>query len=280
MTILGVLVSISDTESTLTIEEERLVFWQEELRRLRILRGPQRRDLACRMAGRLEFAAAAAWGSAPRARFNGLYNISKGICGSIRAEQDVEWPLQLMDNAPPSRAVALVPRTDEPVILYTDASGHPINGLGAVLVDGDSVLWTASTCPVKVLTALAERRTQINPLEVCGVILGLWTFGERISSRRLLLFIDNQAALGAISKGRSPIPDFNELVFYARGICTSLSVEPVFKWVPSELNWADAPSRTSQPPRYVGASHDEVALPHGSHPGAKEKRPLLHAART
>ena len=69
------------------------------------------------MAGRLEFAASAAWGASPRARFNGLYAIAKGECGNLRAGRDVEWLLRLMDAAPPSRSKTLVPRDDEPLIL-------------------------------------------------------------------------------------------------------------------------------------------------------------------
>jgi hypothetical protein len=199
------------------------------------------------MAGRLEFAASAAWGASPRARFNGLYAIAKGECGDLRASRDVEWLLRLMDAAPPSRSKTLVPRDDEPLILYTDASGHPMNGLGAVLMDGDSTWWTKASCPGHLMESLSARATQINPMEVCGVILGLWTFAREIRGRRILVFIDNQAALGAIKKGRSSVPDFNELVFYARFVCTDNSVEPVFMWVPSELNWSDAPSRGSPP---------------------------------
>ena len=97
------------------------------------------------------------------------------------------------------------------------------------------------------MESLTSRATQINPMEVCGVILGLWTFQNEIRGRRLLVFVDNQAALGAIKKGRSPVQDFNELVFYTRFICADHSVEPVFIWVPSELNWSDAPSRGAPP---------------------------------
>ena len=148
-----------------------------------------------------------------------------------------------MDATPPSRSKTLMPRNDEPLILYTNASGHPMNGLGAVLVDGNSTWWTKAACPGHLVGSLADRATQINPMEVCSVILGLWTFEREIRGRRLLVFIDNQAALGAIRKGRSSVPDFNELVFYARLVCADNSVEPFFMWVPSDLNWSDAPSR-------------------------------------
>ncbi len=70
-----------------------------------------------------------------------------------------------MGAAPPSRQRTLKPRSDEPLILYTDASGQPRNGLGAVLVDGDSIRWTKSTCPEYLLESLTSRATQRNPME-------------------------------------------------------------------------------------------------------------------
>ena len=122
-------------------------------------------------------------------------------------------------------------------------------GLGAVLVEGDSIRWTRSTCPGYLLESLADRATQINPMEVCGVILGLWTFRDRIRDRRLLVFVDNQAALGALKKGRSSVPDLNALVSVCRELLAHSASRPVFFWVPSELNWADAPSRGQAPLR-------------------------------
>ena len=175
MPVLGVFISVGKSMITMTIEQARLDFWKTEFSRLRQLRGPHRRDLACRMAGRLEFAASAAWGAAPRARFNGLYTIAKGGCGCLSAERDDEWLLRLMDAAPPLRYKTLTPRTDEPIILYTDASGHPKNGLGAVLMDGDSILWTKVACPEYLLESGQQghsdqphgsRRRHPRPLDV------------------------------------------------------------------------------------------------------------------
>ena len=245
--VLGVLVSIEPDSVRLSIEGERIRFWLSELSRLEGTGGLQRQHLACRMAGRLEFAAAAAWGVLPRSHFNGLYQLSGGATLDGRVSADLSWLLCLMTEAPPSRVIFLSPRKDPPLILYTDASGSPANGLGAVLVDGEEVLWTSCRCPDRVLGLFRQRKTQINLLEVCGVILGLWTFSARVRHRRLVVFVDNQAALGAIRKGRSPVADLNVLVSVSRELLTGCSSEPIFLWVPSELNWADAPSRGSKP---------------------------------
>ena len=137
--------------------------------------------------GRLEVAAAAAWGVLPRSHFNGLYQLSGGATLDGRVSADLSWLLCLMTEAPPSRVIFLSPREDSPLILYTDASGSPANGLGAVLVDGEEVLWTSCRCPDRVLGLFRQRKTQINLLEVCGVILGLWTCRTMILQTSYLL---------------------------------------------------------------------------------------------
>ena len=265
MPVLGVLVTISRDSIGFTIEEERLRFWREELAHLQQSSGPKEFNDATSPVAWL-----AAWSSRRRQHgarlrghaYNGLYKIaSKGFRGSLQAELDLEWLLRLMGTAPPTTSRPLVPRTDPPLVLYTDASGHPLNGFGAVFIDGDSTLWTGCRCPESLVSSLSDRATQIKPLEVCGVILGLWTFHQILVGRRVIVYMDNQAALGAIRKGRSSVPDFNELVFFARGICSSYKTGPVFIWVPSDLNWADAPSRYSANSRVLDSSSDEVAGP-------------------
>lgn len=248
MPVLGVLVSLESGEVSLQIEPERTLFWLKELRRLVTVSRPvHMRDLASRMAGRLEFACSAVWGAFPRARLGGLYRVSMGAPLDNRVLSDLGWLEHLLEGPRVTRALALSPEPVPPIVMYTDASGSPRNGLGVVLMDGGEILWTSSTCPPFVLENLRPRKTQINPLEVLGVVLGLWTFAEKIRGRRLLVLIDNQSALGAVKKGRSQVPDINEIVFLVRDLCNPCSSPPAFRWVPSELNWADAPSRGEPP---------------------------------
>ena len=249
MPVLGVLVVIDRDSVHLSIEQHRIDFWLSELARLRGLRGAHRRHLACRMAGRLEFAAAASWGAMPRSHFNGLYRLASGSPLDEGAAADIAWLLSLMVASPPERTLFLAPHEEPPLVLYTDASGSPANGLGAVLFDGDRTTWTSCRCPPKLMGLFRQRKTQINLLEVCGVILGLWTFEAKIRGRRLVIFVDNQAALGALKKGRSSVPDLNTLVSVCRELLAHSASRPVFFWVPSELNWADAPSRGQAPLR-------------------------------
>eukprot|EP00972_Heterocapsa_arctica_P006386 936621-Heterocapsa_arctica.AAC.1 len=103
------------------------------------------------MAGRLEFAAGAAWGPAPRARFGSLYRLSEGAPMSPDILKDIDWLLNLMATIPPSITEPLTVPRRPPVLLYTDASGAPHNGLGAFLVDGDKILYTSCTAPQSLL---------------------------------------------------------------------------------------------------------------------------------
>ena len=247
MLVLGVLVTIDQGDIKLAIEKERLQFWREELVHFRKSKGIQRRALASRMAGHMEFAASAAWGSVPRARFNGLYKIaSKGFRGSLQAELDVEWLPRLLGTAPPSTVKPLVPRTDPPLILYTDASGQPQNGFGAVLIDGGSILWTGCRCP----SSLIFRPPWIGPPRSTpsrSAASSLASGPSKRSSWDVASSSTSTTRPPSGKKGRSSAPGFNELVFFARGICSSCGTDPMFIWVPSDCNWSDAPNRYAPP---------------------------------
>eukprot|EP00972_Heterocapsa_arctica_P099483 14679549-Heterocapsa_arctica.AAC.1 len=91
------------------------------------------------MAGRLEFAAGAALGLAPRARFGSLYRLSDAAPMTPVILKDIDWLLDLMSTAPPSRTETLAVPSLLPVLIYADALGSPKNGLGAFLVDGDKI---------------------------------------------------------------------------------------------------------------------------------------------
>ena len=61
--------------------------------------------------------------------------------------------------------------------------------------------------------------------------------------RRVLLFTDSLVALGCLSKGRSSAPMLLSVCRIVAAACLVLRIKLYLRWVPSELNYADWPSR-------------------------------------
>ena len=56
------------------------------------------------------------------------------------------------------------------------------------------------------------RKTQINVFELCGALCGLMSFQERLRGKRVVMFIDNKAALSMLIKGYPWKSDANDIV--------------------------------------------------------------------
>ena len=92
--------------------------------------------------------------------------------------------------------------------------------------------------------------------------------------RRVLILIDSMAALGVVSKGRSSC---SALLRLSRQICAvalAFSIYPVVRYIPSEVNPADGPSRGVG----VGAA-DETRKAHADrlHVSLGEASPAVEA---
>ena len=73
-------------------------------------------------------------------------------------------------------------------------------------------------------------------------------------SRRVLILTDSMATLGAIGKGRSSVPSFLRLCRHISAISLGFGMLPYMRYIPSELNPADGPSRSVR----VGAANKTV----------------------
>ena len=82
------------------------------------------------------------------------------------------------------------------------------------LLEGHTVLWAVARC------ARAGVREQL-----------------------CVVFTDSQVVQGAFTKGRSPSPALNRLCRRHAALCLAFGLRVVLKYVPSECNWADGPSR-------------------------------------
>ena len=78
-------------------------------------------------------------------------------------------------------------------------------------------------------------------------MLALCRFERHLIGKRVAVFVDNQSALGAFKKGSSSVDDLLDIVTEVWEWAVGRSVTPVFFWVPSALNIADAPSRGVHP---------------------------------
>ena len=138
-----------------------------------------------------------------------------------------------------------------PALLYTDAEG--LGGIGAVLAINGAVSWFLGRAP-KAFMRLAgplgyPRGMPVYLLEAAVPFLSLHEFGRLLQGRRVIVFVDNQSALGALFKGRSRRSrPLNELCFSLWERSRRSGVELFFRWVPSRFNLADPPSRGLAPP--------------------------------
>ena len=130
------------------------------------------------------------------------------------------------------------------VLLYTEATGK---GLVAWVISGPKGdFFARTTAPGALWLFLQPRETQVGPFELAAAIAGIEAVLGMYSDCEVVLFIDNQTALGVILNGSCRERDMTELV---KGLWFRCAMRGVFLsafWVPSRLNIADSPTRPGE----------------------------------
>ena len=252
MEILGVLVRLVPATPTnpfaafLSIGESKKVHWVSILRSLTdrktagLVEGMQ-------VCGRLAFACYAVFGPIARANLQGLYRwIARGA-GTIgtRALDDLHWWSHWL---PKGREALVVPRPlDLPgLIAYSDAEGN--GGIGGVLVFAQTAFYFGGRVPQKLAARLETRTTQITAFEILAAYAVLLRWSPQMAGHRVVFFIDNIAARGALHAGKSSREDLSRLCNGFWRIIDAHRIAPTFIWVPSAFNASDPPSRGAVAP--------------------------------
>ena len=135
-----------------------------------------------------------------------------------------------------------------PIVIFSDgAHESDLVTRGAVVVDqatgfkevfGDRV-------PDDVVTGWRQsgRRQLIFFAELFPVLVAKRTWADRLRNRRVLLFVDNQAAKSALIRGYSPLVDASKVLADIFELDVRLGCLTWVCWVPSKSNVADAASR-------------------------------------
>ena len=102
--------------------------------------------------------------------------------------------------------------------------------------------------PDWVLRSLEDRETQINQLELLGILCAVETFGEtHLQGRDVLFLCDNTSALSSAVHGYARNADMAALSNALHLRLARLHCRTWFEWVPSKANPADVPSRILGP---------------------------------
>ena len=155
-------------------------------------------------------------------------------------------------HSPPRKITC---HTVETWLIFTDAAFEPeplSGGVGGVLVDpqGKVRAWfglTLSADLVGRFMSLAQR-TCVGELETLAATMAILLWGNHICSRQCVMYVDNEGAKYALTKGHSNNPTVGRLVHLARASLEDRDVISWFARVPSASNIADPPSRNCQHP--------------------------------
>ena len=158
--------------------------------------------------------------------------------------------IQTFATSCPPRQIRLG-QTSPPILLYTDASDVPDRtpryGLGAVFIDplGSSpriehFQWAV---PPALVNRWLPRATYMGQLEILAGPVALATWSARLCERRVIHFVDNDAASACLVRGYSPKSDSCSLVGEYWLAAARHRTEPYIDRVESKSNLADDPSR-------------------------------------
>ena len=147
-------------------------------------------------------------------------------------------------NGPP---VTLTAATETPLVIFTDGACEPEGGsVGGILYCGscEPLRYFSSKVPDLLLREFStEAQHPIFLVELLACYLAIFLWGPEAVGRYVVLYLDNEAAKGAIIKGYSSTQLGNALVKL------TISAEESSQWktwygrVPTSSNTADAPSR-------------------------------------
>ena len=157
--------------------------------------------------------------------------------------------IQVLQSTPP-RFIDCGSSDEEPILIWTDGSWEPSTGfagIGAVVLDSKG--GAASVYEGVVPDLLLKRwRDEVGDQVICEIELyallmlrhGLQNI---LSGRRVIFFIDNDAARSVVIRGQSKSQAMHRL---ALALAAVESASPCISWierVPSASNIADLPSR-------------------------------------
>ncbi len=225
-------------------------------------------SVAASLFGKFQFLCSTLFGKLGRCCTGAVRKRQYSILGETTVTPELRFSLLLMKDflrLCPSRRVLL--QQDPPVIIYTDASDvpnrNPRQVLGAVIYDPlrESLQYSWSELPPALLDQWDVRESYMGQLELLAALFGLRLLPEVVTTRQIIVFIDNDSAASNLVRGYSKISDSSLIVGEFWLAAASLNADVYCDRVSSKSNLADAPSRLDDTLlRKMGATWTEPVI--------------------
>jgi len=207
------------------------------------------------LAGKTNFTQNALYGKIGRAACKPLYARAHSTARQHPLSPALRAALEWLDRSfewAPRRRIRMGPSDRTQVRALVDASGRGKIGagwLGAVISTAPSEppYFTAWRMPEHVFAWLKPRGNYIQFLEMSAAILLMATFPDILRDSDTVLFCDNTAQEGALTKGFSSSWDMAVVAGLFWELAGRLDCDVFIKRVESSFNIADCPSRPFDP---------------------------------
>jgi hypothetical protein len=215
------------------------------LQRVLDLRGSVDSDFVARLGGKLWFISEAFPGLASRSYVYPFARRASGCSVSnLRLVRAAEFWVKALSDPIPTRAYDLLRPRLVPIIVYSDASIEDGGLLGTVVIDPVSRTgrWSLMSCTSR---GLIPRKKYITPFETISAVAAIDWAHRLFPDRHIICLVDNQAAMQMVQRGYTRQPDISAVIqaLWLR----MLSAPGIwFEWVPTEVNIADLPTRSSK----------------------------------
>ena len=205
-----------------------------------------------KLAGRLCFTQTSIMGRFGRAALRPIYElISQGggpITGSFR--RCLQWWVKVLPAIMPRLIMGFrEPEEEEPFRIYSDATGE--GNLASICFppSADPALpFLLKGSSSGELNALAASTNAIFIFELFAMVASVFQLRAHLTGKRVILFVDNEAACAALTTGTSRVRGALLLVYALYAIAAEHDIALWTERVPTDVNPADLPSRNKELP--------------------------------
>ena len=219
-----------------------------------------------KLAGKLCFTQTAIMGRFGRAALRPIYELISQGGGTLTVsfKRCLQWWVRVLPAIMPRLIMSFrEPEDEEPFRIYSDATGE--GNLASICFPpqaNQALPFLLKGSSSGELDDLAASTNAIFIFELFAMVASVFQLRDHLTGKRVILFVDNEAACAALTTGTSKVPGALLLVYALYAMAAEHDIALWTERVPTGVNPADLPSRhrelsfTTQPSVVLASLED------------------------